>query len=581
MNLVNKIRNLLSLQQKKELLKISFLLFISVLFEMLGLGLMLPLLAAMLNKNIFSDYPFLKSIVEKTGNPSQLNLVILGFLLLILFYLIKLLFTMFLNWKQAGFSSNLSETFSLKLYSGYLNMPYVFHLNRNSANLIHNITGEVAMFSTVTQALMILLTELSIIFGVSFMLVLIEPTGSFIVIIFMAIAAILFYKFTRTWLVKWGNERQECDLQMSKNLIQGLHGIKDVKILNRENFFALIYQRFIEKKSIINTKYNSLLQFPRVYLELLAVSGLTVLVFVMIMQGNSLESIVPTLGVFISAAFRMIPSLNRIMASTQNIKYAESVVNVIYKELSLIEHSPKLSNNSILKFDKTIEFKSVNFNYDDKSNNVLKNINFKIDKGQTIGIIGSSGAGKSTLVDILLGLLNVKSGDILIDGKSIYNNILSWQSRIGYVPQQIYLIDDNIVNNIAFGVPPENIDFKSLEKAIELSQLTEFINSLDNGIFSIVGDRGVKLSGGQRQRIGIARALYKQPEVLVLDEATSALDNETESFFMHSINSLKGKLTIVIIAHRLTTVQNCDYIYKFEKGEIVRKGTPKDILILN
>jgi ABC-type multidrug transport system fused ATPase/permease subunit len=580
MNLIFKINNLLSRYQKKELIKISILLFIGVFFEMLGLGLMLPLLAAMLNKNIFQDYPFLKSFLHKIGNPDQTKIVIIGFILLIIFYSIKLLFTMYLNWKQAKFSSQLSENFSLKLFSGYLNMPYIFHLNRNSSNLIHNITGEVAMFSTVTQALMILLTELSIILGVSLMLILIEPIGSLIVITFMAIAALLFYKITRAWLIKWGNERQDCDIQISKNLIQGLHGIKDVKILNREIFFISVYRKYIEKKSEVNTKYNSLLQFPRVYLELLAICGLAVLVFVMIINKNPLEKIVPTLGVFISAAFRMIPSLNRIMASTQNIKYAESVVNKIYDEFKLIKTTLNQNNFKSLNFEKNIQFKYVNFKYDEKLNDALKNVSFNIKKGQTIGIIGSSGAGKSTIVDILLGLLEVKSGEILIDGTSIYENILSWQSRIGYVPQQIYLIDDSIINNIAFGVPPENINLEFVKKAIELSQLKEFISSLENGMNSIVGDRGVKLSGGQRQRIGIARALYKQPEILVLDEATSALDNETESFFMNSINSLKGKLTIIIIAHRLTTVQNSDYIYKIEKGEITKEGTPKEILLL-
>lgn len=578
MKFIYKVKNILTSKQKKEFISISFLLMISVIFEMFGLGIMLPLLGVMLNKNFSQDYPFFEKIILFIGNPSQNKLIILGFGMLIFFYFIKLLFTMFLNWKQAKFSANISEFFSLKLFSGYLNMPYGFHLNRNSSHLIHNITGEVAMFSTVTQSLMILLTELSIIMGVAIMLIIIEPIGSIIIILFMAISAFIFYNVTRKWLIRWGNDRQSCDLQISKNLVQGLHGIKDVKILSREDFFSEKFRKFNKLKSNVNTKYNSLLQFPRVFLELLAVSGLTALVIIMIYQNRPIEGIVPTLGVFISAAFRMIPSLNRIMASTQSIKYAETVVNILNDEIKLINENTFTQNINELKFENTIKFDSVYYNYDENAKYVLSNISFIIKKGQTVGFIGSSGAGKSTIVDILLGLLRIKSGKILIDDKNMYDYLYSWKSKIGYVPQNIYLIDDTIKNNIAFGIPENLINESAIINAIKLSQLSDYVSNLKEGLETIVGDRGIKLSGGQRQRIGIARALYNNPEILVLDEATSALDNNTESEFMEAINSLKGSLTMIIIAHRLTTVKDCDYIYKFDKGEIVEEGIPQKII---
>jgi ABC-type multidrug transport system fused ATPase/permease subunit len=318
---------------------------------------------------------------------------------------------------------------------------------------------------------------------------------------------------------------------------------------------------------------------PKIWLEFVAVIALAVLVIAILFQNKDYGTILPTLGLFAVAAFRMIPSAIKILNAVQNIRYNEVSINIIYEDLKLEIPELVLSTSEIIKF-KSLEVKLLNFSYPDSSNLVLNNISFKIQKGQSIGIVGKSGSGKSTLVDILLGLLTPTNGEIVINNENINDsklNLRGWQNAIGYVPQSIYLTDDTLRKNIAFGLPNNKIDDNAIIQAVKNAQLDEFIKSLPEGLDTQVGERGVRLSGGQRQRIGIARALYHNPSVLVLDEATSALDNSTEEAVMKCIENLKNK-TIIIVAHRLTTVKNCDFIIRLEKGEIIEAGIPDIIL---
>jgi ABC-type multidrug transport system fused ATPase/permease subunit len=579
--LYNKLIYLLPFKQQKKLLKITILLVIGVIFEMLGVGIILPILTLVINKDSLNNNSFLSKYKFLISEFNEKNILIFGFLFLVIFYLVKFFFTVYLNKLQSKFIYDVSKNLSSKLYRGYIYMDYDKFLEHNTSNLIHIIIGEVAMFATVCQSIMILLTELSIIIGVAAILIYIEPKGSLIVIAFMSSMAYIFYRVTKKRLIKSGDERQYFDQQLNKNLLQSLHGIKDVKIYNRQNYFVDIFNDYLNKRTKVNTYYNTLQQFPRPYLELLSILGITILVSIMSFQNKSLVIIISTVAVFITAAFRMIPSLNRIMSSTQNIKYANSVVNALYNELKNLNYHIK---NTDLQINQTLDFKkititNISFQYINNKNFGLKDISITIEKGELIGIIGESGSGKSTFVDILMGLLIIQKGEILINNKNnLYDNLSLWRSNIGYVPQNIYLIDESIKRNIAFGIPDSEICPEKLLNALKLSQLDGFISNLHNGVETMVGDRGVKLSGGQRQRIGIARALYNNPTILILDEATSALDINTENEVMESINSLRGQLTMIIIAHRLTTVKKCDIIYQFRKGEIINKGKPEDIL---
>ncbi|MFN3667225.1 MAG: ABC transporter ATP-binding protein, partial [Sediminibacterium sp.] len=332
------------------------------------------------------------------------------------------------------------------------------------------------------------------------------------------------------------------------------------------------------RKAKIMEKQGTLQQIPRLYLELLAVMGLSGLIIMMLVQGKPLSLLLPTLGVFVVGAFRMIPSVNRIMISIQGIKSAEPVVQVLYDEFKMFERAKEPDPVNAIHFTSEIIANNVSFKYESAKSITLKNVSISIKKGESVGFFGSSGSGKSTLVDIILGLLKANEGAVTVDGVNIQDNIRSWQTQIGYVPQTIYLTDDSLLKNIAFGVDDENIDLAAVNRAIDAAQLNEFISSLPDGMQTKVGERGVRLSGGQRQRIGIARALYHDPEFLVLDEATSSLDNSTESAVMEAVNLLRGQKTLLIVAHRLSTLKHCDRLYQLSKGIIIKQGSVENMI---
>lgn len=550
-----------------------------MLFEMLGLGMMLPAVSLMLKPDIGKSYPAVQPLLNHLGNPKQSTLVFWGMSILVLMYFLKATFLLFLTWKQSRFTAKLSADLSQKLFLGYLRLPYTFHLQRNSAQLLRNIQGEVGIFTGLSQSAIFLSTELSVIFGVAFMLILIEPVGAITITSFLGLFGYAFHKATRKKLIFWGERRQFHAGLTGQYLMQGLGGVKDVKLLGREEYFLDEYSEHNIKYANIITRVTTLGQVPRLYLELLAVSGLAGLIVIMVLQSKPLDQLVPTLGIFVAAAFRMIPSVNRIMASFQNISYSKPVVDVLFNEFKLIRDNEVLvTDHSVAAFKEKIEIKELGFCYPVANANALNNINITIPKGSAIGFIGHSGSGKSTLVDIILGLLQPSSGQIVVDGLDISTNLRSWQNQLGYVPQSIYLTDDTLRKNVAFGIPNEKINEEAVLNAIHAAQLEEFVSSLPEGLDTMVGERGVRLSGGQRQRIGIARAMYHNPEVLVLDEATSALDTATEQDVMMALKALHGTKTLIIVAHRLSTVEDCDKIYRLKHGKVVLEGVPNEIL---
>lgn len=550
-----------------------------MLFEMLGVGILLPALAIILNPNIVDDYPKVKVILELLGNPPHSKLVLYGLLFIIVIYVLKAFFLLFVNWRQNNFSNSLSKTLEDLLFKGYLNQPYSFHLSRNSAVLLRNFS-EVGQLTDMTQAFIALIIEISAIIGVVGLIVFIEPKGALVVSLFLCILIFVFQGFTKNRISKWGEERQTFTATSNQFLFQGLGGVKDIKLMNRGNYFVSEYSKSNLSLSKIRIKANTLSQIPRLYIEVFAVMGLVALILSMLAQNRPVHVLIPTLGIFAAAAFRLIPSINRIMFFMQGIQIAKPTINLLYDEFRVLNATAFIEKESftVLNFKDKITLKNVDFKYAKTRNLVLKNISLEIKKGETVGFIGPSGSGKSTLIDLILGLLEPEHGEILIDKTPLNSNIRSWQDKIGYVPQSIYLTDDSLRSNIAFGVDPKLVDEEAVNRAVDAAQLTEFILNLDEGINTFVGERGVRLSGGQRQRIGIARALYQNPSVLILDEATSSLDNETEKGFMDAINNLKRDKTIIIVAHRLSTVSNCDKIFKLKSGKLIQEGIPEEVL---
>ena len=564
-----------SKDQKKQLLIIGFLLLIGMIFEMAGLGVLIPALGIILNPNIGEKYPSLNPLLQFLGNPSSDKLIIYGLSLLVIVYFIKITFLTYLSWKQSNFSSKLGAEITFSLFKGYMSMPYSFHLKRNSSQLIKNLQAEIGQFTTLSQSIIFLTIESSVILGSALMLIIIDPIGAISVSFFLLVSSMIFHRVTKKRLLSWGQRRQDYDSQINKHLIQGLSAVKDVKIFGKEIFFLTKFNIPNFLKAKIFTNQVTLQQIPRLYLELLSVMGLAGLVVIKIFQHKPLDLLLPTLGVFVAASFRMLPSVNRIMSSIQGIKFAKPVVDVLYHEFHLIRNTEEIieaTETIKLNFTNEINISEVSFKYEDSSKEALSNITLKIKHGESIGLFGPSGSGKSTLVDIILGLLSSDKGQITVDGINIKNCLRQWQNQIGYVPQTIYLIDDSILHNVAFGISDDQIDLKAVEKAIKAAQLNEFIQALPEGLNTFVGERGVRLSGGQRQRIGIARALYHDPSILVLDEATSALDYVTEKSVMDAVTAFQGHKTLIIVAHRLSTLENCDRLYQLETGQIVNNN---------
>ncbi len=574
-----KIWGALTPAERRSVVALLGLMLIGTLLETLGIGLVIPAIALLTQRDFSRNYPFLQLTLQALGNPSQQALVTGGMVVLFGIYFIKALYLTFYTWRQTRFAFGVQAMLSQRLFTIYLHQPYTFHLQRNSAQLIANAVTEVTMF--VRHGMipgMLLLTESLVVLGLCSLLLVVEPLGVLIVVGVLGTASWGFYGLTRGYITRWGEARQSHDGLGMQHLQQGLGGAKEVRLLGRESDFLAQYRVHNTESARVGGQMYTLQQLPRLWLELLAVSGLAILVVSMLAQDRALEAVLPTLGLFAASAFRLMPSINRVMGAVQSLRYGLPVINVLHEELNLATPKVVDTGSPVTPFRNTLELSRVTYTYPGATEPILKDISLAIQRGESVGFVGASGAGKSTLVDILLGLLTPGTGEVLMDGRDIQANLRNWQDQIGYVPQTIFLTDDTLRRNVAFGLANEQIDDVAIQRAIRAAQLEEFATSLSDGLETFVGERGIRLSGGQRQRIGIARALYHDPAVLVLDEATSALDTETERGVMQAITALQGSKTVLIIAHRLSTVEHCDRLYRLHEGRLVEDGIPSTMV---
>lgn len=574
-----KIWSVLTPAERRSAVALLGLMLIGMVLETLGAGLVVPALALLTQRDFVVRYPALQPFFQALDNPSQQSLVIGGMLALVGVYFVKAVFLAFLAWRQTRFVFGMRAQLSQQLFTVYLCQPYTFHLQRNSAKLIANTVTEVTLFihSGMIPG-MLLLTESLVVLGLCSLLLIVEPFGALIVVGVLGTASWGFYRLTRGRITRWGKARQHHDGLSMQHLQQGLGGAKDVRLLGRESEFLAQYRVHNTESARVGGLMYTLQQLPRLWLELLAVSGLAILVISMLAQDRALEAVLPTLGLFAASAFRLMPSINRVIGAVQSLRYGLPAIDVLHEELNLAIPKVAHTRSPGSPFREVLELSRVTYAYPGAAEPALKDISLAIQRGESVGFVGASGAGKSTLVDILLGLLTPDTGEIRADGKDIQTDLRNWQDQIGYVPQTIFLTDDTLRRNVAFGLANEQIDDVAVQRAIRAAQLEEFATSLPDGLETFVGERGVRLSGGQRQRIGIARALYHDPAVLVLDEATSALDTETEGGVIQAVTALQGTKTIIIVAHRLSTVEHCDRLYRLHEGRLVEDGMPSTMV---
>ena len=562
-------------KQKKEFAVLFVIMIVGAVLEAVGIGAILPLISLIGQVDYLADHKEVAEIIRPFGIENHTELIIACAVVLIILYIMKNIYIAFEIHIQRRFAEKNQILYSKELMAHYLSEPYSRLVEVNTAVLLRNVNqGASAIFSQMLVPILNLCTEILTAIAIWIMLVVVDPFTATIVAGIMAFIVMSILKLFRKEMVRQGEIDNEASASYIKWINQGLGAIKETKVMRKEEFFLEAFSNDYSRYAKARQRYYFLAEMPRIIIECLVICSLLLLIIYKVIIETNPQSIVPVLGVLALAAFRLMPSANRIVGFYNAVKNQMPFFNEIYPDLVQIREklsskrkTCKKHSEQHISFVKLLEVKKIFFRYNQSQKYILEDVSFCIPKGKFIGIMGPSGAGKTTFIDILLGLLKPSSGQILCDGIDINKNIRSWQANLAYVPQDIYLIDGSVAENIALGENKDDIDMALLNRVMSMAELSDFVLTLPDGIDTFVGERGVKLSGGQRQRIGIARALYQKPELLILDEATSALDNDTEKSITDTILKLKGQITIIAIAHRLSTLAECDYKIEFADGQ--------------
>ena len=569
--MIKKLNYIFSTKDKIKIVLLTIIILIGSMLELLAISLFSPFIDGIVDQNAMMESTIMVYIYHFFSFKKYEYFLALLAVSIIAVYIIKNVYIIIEKNTIYKFAYRIQRTISTKLLKSYMEEPYTFHLNKNIAVLQRSMQEDTDQFAKAILHFMEMAAEACVCIVLGVYLFIVSKSITVVIVGLLLVCLGIFSYINKKYSRKWGEQGQEYKAKIYQWMNQSLSGIKDIKILDRSETFIKNYDNYM-KKYVRVLRLNRLIGImPKYIIEMVCMTGLLSAVLVKMFFGQKeLSEFVPQLAIFAVAAFRLLPSVGRINEHLSAVIFATPSIDLIYHDLKEIEdlHVEEIVKDEDWHFKKEIEVKRVTYAYPEGEGNVIENACFHIRKGETVAFVGSSGAGKSTIVDILLGLLPPQQGKILVDGMDAYKNLRTWQKEIGYIPQTIYLSDDSIRNNVAFGIEEENIDEQAVIVALKQAQLYDFVDTLPEGLDTCVGDRGIRLSGGQRQRIGIARALYHKPEILVLDEATSALDNDTEAAVMEAIDSLKGQKTIIIIAHRLTTIKNADTVYEVKDGKV-------------
>ena len=580
MDELKKLRAIFTHKQKIESLVLLVYIVIGTVFELMSVSMILPVINSILDKDTILDEDPYKMVAGILGidNPNSFIFVLL--MGLICLYIVKNLYLIFMYNRQYKYIYSNLRYLSTKLMRFYLGQSYSYHKKKNSSELLRNVNQDVADFFGTIQALVFLATEGLTVTALIVYLFIKDKSITIAVGFILAILVLLFLKVYKKHLGLMGQKNRHYEAQVNKWVQQAFNGIKEVKVMNKEDFFFRKYDEAFAGRVKSEYTYHTMVSIPKPVIEAGAMCSLLGAVGIKLMLGVNTHYFIPTISIFAVASIRMLPSFNRITEYLGTISYQKAAITAIYndfqemKEAEGTQESDLSRSSSKLSLKEVLHLENISFHYDDSDKLILDDISFDIKKNTSVAFIGQSGAGKTTLADIILGVLEPTGGQVLADDICIDKNLTEWHNAIGYIPQNIYLMDDTIARNVAFGLADDEIDMDRLNRACQRAQLSDTLKDLPDGLNTIVGEHGVRFSGGQRQRIGIARALYNEPEILILDEATSALDNETEAAVMEAIDALHGEMTLIVIAHRLSTIKNCDYVYKIGKGKAQLQ--PKD-----
>ena len=578
--LLGKVRAIFDRKQKWQLVGLGIMIFIGGLLETLGVSAMIPVVQALLAPDELMDYidriPVVKNICEALSitTVKQVTMALLYGMMAI--YVIKNLYILLLTYMQNTFITKNRNRMISRVMAEFLNRPYEKYLGADIPTVFRITDSDIPQTFSLILAMLQLASEVVVSCLIFVVLLLNDPKMTLFIIAVFGLLTLFIVKVFKPRLNRIGAKNQAIQSRIAKWRIQATYGLKDVKVLNREEFYVRNYYETGKVGAEVARNYAVLNNMPRLLIETVFIVSVLGFLVVYINGGGDITAMVTTISAFAIAAVRVLPSVNRINTYITEIAYTQPSLDFVYDNLqegmktdAMLAERKAYSQVEKLKLDHQIELDHISFHYPDSDKNIFEDAHMVVPKGKSVGIIGTSGAGKSTIVDILLGLLHAQTGMITCDGVDIFKNYESWLALIGCIPQSIYLIDESIRDNIAFGIDADEIDEKRIWEVLEEAQLKEFVEELPEGLDTTIGDRGVRLSGGQRQRIGIARALYNDPEILVFDEATSALDNDTEAAVMEAVNSFHGRKTMIIIAHRLNTIEKCDVIYKVENMKLV------------
>ncbi|MCI9662279.1 MAG: ABC transporter ATP-binding protein [Lachnospiraceae bacterium] len=578
--LFGKIRYIFDRRQKISLLLLGVMIFIGGLLETLGVGAMIPVVNALLAPDALQEtingYEPLRRLCEalRIETVRQLTMALLFGMMAI--YVVKNLYILFLTYKQNAFITQNRNKMISRVMAEFLNRPYEKYLGADIPTVFRITDSDIPQTFSLILAMLQLASEVVVSVLIFMVMLFSNVTLTLFVIAVFGVMTLFIVKVFKPRLNKIGAKNQAIQSRIAKWRIQATYGLKDVKVLNREEFFVRNYYETGRVGADVARNYAVLNNTPRLMIETVFIVSMLAFMAVYLSGGGDITAFATNIAAFAVAAVRVLPSVNRINTYITEIAYTQPSLDFVYENLQegmktdeMLAKRRAQSQSEKLKLEDKIELDHISFHYPDSDKAIFKDAHMIVPKGKSVGIIGASGAGKSTIVDVLLGLLHAQEGQITCDGVDIFKNYESWLAQVGYIPQSIYLIDESIRDNIAFGIDADKIDDTRIWEVLKEAQLKEFVEELPEGLDTTIGDRGVRLSGGQRQRIGIARALYNDPEILVFDEATSALDNDTESAVMEAVNSFHGRKTMIIIAHRLNTIEKCDIVYKVENARLV------------